>query len=161
MVRSTRQRQVILEELSRTTSHPTAAELYESVRRRLPRVSLGTVYRILQHLAADSTVLRLESGSAAARFDADTSQHFHVRCTLCGAVDDLPPGHVPDLLTAFRKTTDYALDGFGIQFTGVCPRCQKRRGGTEKRPLAARIGRVPQGGIHVVPGQTEGARLHR
>jgi Fur family transcriptional regulator, ferric uptake regulator len=127
VVRSTRQKQAILEELSRTSSHPAAAELYESVRRRLPRVSLGTLYRVLQGLAADSAVLKIESGGAAARFDGDTAPHYHVRCTRCGAVDDLPPVGVPDLLTVFRKSTDYALEGFLIQFTGVCPRCRRRR----------------------------------
>ena len=52
--RNTRQREVILEELRKLASHPTAVGLYEIVRRRLPRISLGTVYRNLELLAADS-----------------------------------------------------------------------------------------------------------
>jgi Fur family transcriptional regulator, ferric uptake regulator len=130
VVRSTRQKRAILEELSRTRSHPTAAELYATVRRRLPRVSLGTVYRVLQGLAADSAVLRLDSGGAAARFDADTSEHHHVRCARCGSVADLPPGRVPNLLARFRAKTDYALEGVRIELIGVCPRCQVQRRST-------------------------------
>jgi len=49
--RNTRQRQVVLEELRKLTSHPTAAELYEITRARLPKISLGTVYRNLEVLA--------------------------------------------------------------------------------------------------------------
>lgn len=48
--RMTRQRAVILEELRKTATHPTADELYSIVRRRLPRISLGTVYRNLDFL---------------------------------------------------------------------------------------------------------------
>lgn len=55
--RMTRQRAVILEELRKTATHPTADELYSIVRRRLPRISLGTVYRNLDFLA-DSGEIR-------------------------------------------------------------------------------------------------------
>ena len=48
--RMTRQRKLILEELRRMKSHPTADEIYSMVREKLPRISLGTVYRNLQLL---------------------------------------------------------------------------------------------------------------
>ena len=51
MIRLTTQRQILLEELSGTKSHPTACELYEMVRKRLPRIGLGTVYRNLELMA--------------------------------------------------------------------------------------------------------------
>ena len=41
--RMTRQRAVILEELRKVKTHPTADELYSIVGGRLPRISLGTV----------------------------------------------------------------------------------------------------------------------
>ena len=56
----TRQRRVILEALRGTTSHPTADEVYEMVRRRLPRISLGTVYRNLEILSGEGLVAKLE-----------------------------------------------------------------------------------------------------
>ncbi|MGE5577510.1 MAG: Fur family transcriptional regulator, partial [Syntrophothermus sp.] len=52
----TRQRQIILEELKNVTTHPTADEVYEMVRRRLPRISLGTVYRNLELLAEEGII---------------------------------------------------------------------------------------------------------
>ena len=88
--RKTRQRQVILEELQAVTSHPTAVELYQLVRRRLPRVSLGTVYRNLDLLARMGLIEKKEHSGGEARFDANTAQHDHLRCVRCGRVDDLP-----------------------------------------------------------------------
>jgi Fur family ferric uptake transcriptional regulator len=64
--RTTRQRQVILEELQKLTSHPTAAEVYEIVRKRLPKVSLGTVYRNLELLAQNRTIQKLDISSTEA-----------------------------------------------------------------------------------------------
>ena len=69
--RNTRQREVILEELRKLRSHPTAPVLYEIVRRRLPRISLGTVYRNLELLAKSGVVRKLELSDSEARFDGN------------------------------------------------------------------------------------------
>ena len=109
-------------------SHPTAAELYESVRHELPRVSLGTVYRVLRRLSADAAVQTIQAAGASARFDADTSAHHHVRCARCGRVDDLPAVALPDIVETFRASTEYELIGLQLELTGICPRCCRRRG---------------------------------
>ena len=67
--RNTPQRRIILEELCAVTTHPTAGELYGIVRRRLPRVSLGTVYRNLEVLYANGVINKLDYAGAEARFD--------------------------------------------------------------------------------------------
>ena len=88
-MRLTAQRQVILEELSKVTSHPTANEVYDMVRRRLPRIGLGTVYRNLELMADVGVILKLEVGGTQKRFDATVEPHYHVRCTSCGKVNDI------------------------------------------------------------------------
>ena len=70
--RMTRQRAVILEELRKVKTHPTADELYSIVRERLPRISLGTVYRNLDFLTESKEILKLESAGSIRRFDGDT-----------------------------------------------------------------------------------------
>ena len=87
--RHSRQRQVILEELQKVTSHPTAVELHAMVRDRLPSVSLGTVYRNLDLLARLGQIEKHEYSSGEARFDANMAEHDHLRCIRCGRVDDL------------------------------------------------------------------------
>jgi Fur family ferric uptake transcriptional regulator len=67
----TRQRKVILEEIRKTDSHPTADELYQRVRQRLPHVSLGTIYRNLETLAASGLIQKLEMGGSQKRFDGN------------------------------------------------------------------------------------------
>jgi len=122
--RNTRQRQVILEELRNVTSHPTAAQLYELARRRLPKLSLGTVYRNLELLTQDGTIRKLEISGTESRFDGNTAPHCHVRCIRCGRIDDvsdIPPLRVAD---RFKNLNGYDIIGHRLEFTGICPECQ-------------------------------------
>ena len=89
--RMTRQRMVILEELRKVKTHPTADELYAMVRTRMPRISLGTVYRNLDFLTESKEILKLESAGSIRRFDGDTRPHQHVRCRVCGKIGDVIP----------------------------------------------------------------------
>ena len=122
--RNTPQRRVILEELQKVASHPTAVELYESVRRRMPRISLGTVYRNLELLAKTGTIGKLTFGGTEARFDGNPDCHYHVRCVRCGRVDDLdglPPEPVP---VEPGQAGGYQILGHRLEFVGICPRCR-------------------------------------
>ena len=121
----TRQRQVILEQLKALKSHPTADELYELVRHRLPHISLGTVYRNLEVLAEGGAIRKLRLGCAQARFDGDPSTHYHVRCVECGQVDDLPLKPLRGIEQACHSIPGYDMLGYRLEFMGLCPRCGK------------------------------------
>ena len=125
-IRNTRQRQVILEELRTLRTHPTAVEVYECVRRRLPRVSLGTVYRNLDLLARQGQIRRLEGFGSQARFDGDLEDHRHLRCVVCGAVDDLPQDDLWVERLSPREVGDHLVLGVRLEFEGVCPSCRAK-----------------------------------
>src|ERR1700719_2221899 len=81
--RQTRQRRLVYEAVAGTKAHPTAEWVHARVRRSIPRVSLGTVYRNLQLLVADGR-LRVWTRGRTTRFDADLSAHDHFSCEGCG-----------------------------------------------------------------------------
>jgi len=122
-MRLTTQRQIILEELSKVSCHPTAGEVYDMVRKRLPRIGLGTVYRNLELMAESGVIVKLEVGGTQKRFDATTDLHYHIRCSECGKVDDieLPVQH--DINHIASEETDYQILGHHIEFSGVCQTC--------------------------------------
>lgn len=126
MMRLTTQRQIILEELSKVKTHPTASELYDMVRKRLPRIGLGTVYRNLELMAENGMVLKLEVGGTQKRFDATTDTHYHIRCSGCGKVDDIDTPVMDDLVREAANATSYEVLGHHIEFSGMCPACQKK-----------------------------------
>lgn len=123
--RMTRQRQVILEELRKVVTHPTADEVCQMVRRRMPRISLGTVYRNLEILADYGLVQKLELAGHQRRFDGNIENHYHVRCTACNKVEDLPAKRIVLPEEEIRQATNFRITGYRVEFHGLCPPCDK------------------------------------
>ena len=124
-LRMTRQRQVILEELRKVKTHPSADALYERVKRRLPRISLGTVYRNLEILSRLGEIQHVEIGGAMKRFDGNTQNHYHIRCLRCDRVDDVRIGPLKEVEAALAGATDYQITGHRLEFIGLCRKCLK------------------------------------
>lgn len=124
--RWTQQREVILAELRKLTSHPTACDLYEIVRQRLPKVSLGTVYRNLELLADQGTVCKLELGGTEARFDGNVKRHDHIRCLECGRVDDAKSPPLELSRSTGHDLGGYRILGYRLEYVGVCPDCRRQ-----------------------------------
>lgn len=122
--RMTKQRKVILEELRKVTSHPTADEVYDMVRQRLPRISLGTVYRNLDVLAETGEILKLESAGSQKRFDGNPMPHAHVRCLRCGKVGDVMGAEV-SVSVEGASAPGFSIASARVEFDGVCDMCQK------------------------------------
>jgi len=129
--RNTPQRKIIHEELCALKTHPTAAELFEIVRRRLPRISLGTVYRNLEVLHEDGRILKLETAGSEARFDGTTHAHHHIRCTDCGAVRDLEVDLPVDPVDHVTDPGGFRVEACDIRFFGTCPACLETTPGRE------------------------------
>lgn len=124
-VRLSRQRETILAELCKVKTHPTADEVYEMVRKIMPRISLGTVYRNLDFLSSRGVVLRLGGAGTQKRFDGNPEPHPHLRCSVCGRVDDLDyPLALPEVPVEYSM--GYQELRCDVEFVGVCPRCADR-----------------------------------
>ncbi len=121
--RRSKQRELILEELRGLTCHPTADELYELVRKRISNISLGTVYRNLELLAANGVILKIETGGKN-RFDGMATPHPHIRCAQCGKVDDVKQEIEAPKLDDFQSR-GYQVQGCSIEYFGLCPDCRK------------------------------------
>jgi len=124
-LRMTAQRRAILDVLRKVTSHPTANELFARVRRRMPRISLATVYRNLDLMARRGVILCLPDGAGPRRFDGDTRAHAHIRCVDCGRVDDVPNPPPVRMRKGFEKDTGYEVLGQRVEFLGRCPDCRE------------------------------------
>ena len=122
-LRMTRQRKVILEELCKVDTHPSADEVYAMVRKRLPRISLGTVYRNLEILAESGDIQKLEPGCALKRFDGNTENHYHLRCMRCDRVVDAPADFDVTIKYDLKSDSDFKIIGHKLEFVGICPEC--------------------------------------
>ncbi len=121
--RMTKQRAIILEALRSVKTHPTADEIYGMVRKKLPRISLGTVYRNLELLSSSGEIGRLDRAGVQKRFDGDTTPHQHVRCEVCGRIGDVyvsSPVHAIDA----DAVSGFYIHGVEVEFIGVCDACR-------------------------------------
>ena len=125
-LRMTRQRKVILEELRKLNTHPSADQIYEVVRHRLPRISLGTVYRNLEVLSELGEIQKLELSGLLKRFDWNTKKHYHIRCVRCSRVDDAPIAPLNQLDNELYGATVFEIIGHNLEFTGLCPECSRK-----------------------------------
>jgi Fur family ferric uptake transcriptional regulator len=126
----TRQRKVILEEVRKDLDrHLTADEVYEEVRKHLPRISLGTVYRNLEILAELGEIQKLEMAGSIKRFDGNPQKHYHIRCLRCGRLDNAPVAPLQQIEDKLYGATVYTIIGHRLEFEGFCPQCSRERAG--------------------------------
>ena len=122
----TRQRQVILEALRASDTHPTGDEVYRWARRKLPHISLGTVYRNLELLFEAGLVGKLQY-SGARRFDGRASTHEHLRCLACGKVEDLVVETMAGVDRQVAEQSGYEVTEHHLEVVGYCPPCREKR----------------------------------
>lgn len=121
--RMTRQRAIILETLRDVTTHPTADEIYGMVREKMPRISLGTVYRNLDLLAGSGAIRRLDKAGVQKHFDGNTMPHHHVRCRSCGRIGDVFLSvDIPNVEDA--STPEFTVEDIELEFVGICGTCR-------------------------------------
>ena len=120
----TRQREVVLQAVRSTMDHPTADWVYRQARRRLPRISLGTVYRNLKKLSEDGVIREIHIAGQTIRFDANTGRHYHIRCLGCGRVNDLPISVDRGLEEEAGRAMNYRVISHQVEVLGLCPLCQ-------------------------------------
>lgn len=122
--RFTEQRAAVYRFLSGTTSHPTADEVFQEVRRRIPGISLATVYKSLETLVNCGLAAKLTYSDGSARYDARMEPHHHARCLSCGAVTDVSSRTLDGELQDFASGLDgFSVLGYRLEFTGFCADC--------------------------------------
>lgn len=119
-----RQRDVILEVLKGTKVHPTADWVYSEVRRIIPNISLGTVYRNLSKLSDENIIMKLGLGTSVEHFDGNPDPHYHVMCTECGAIKDIEAEPLEELNRWATKLFNGEIYKHSAIFFGRCSECQ-------------------------------------
>ena len=123
--RITSQRMAILDELRKVCSHPTADEVYEMVRKKLPHISLGTVYRNLEILSEMRLILKLDIGANQKRFDCNCEKHYHICCINCNRIYDINPEAVKIDYSSDNPEGCKIID-YSFHFIGLCKECIKK-----------------------------------
>ena len=123
--RYTDQRAAVYRFLIGTETHPTADDVFTSVRQEIPDISLATVYKSLETLVGCGLAIKLTYGDGSARYDGRTDEHHHARCLTCGRVSDVPGRlDAAALATELRPAKGFTVQGYRVELVGYCSSCQ-------------------------------------
>lgn len=122
--RNTIQRQLTLDTVLALMDHPTADEVYETIRLKYPDISKGTVYRNLRDLSEAEQIRKISLPSEADKFDHISKPHYHVRCVKCGNLADINVEYMLELDEKIMELTGLQLEGHEIFFKGTCFNCK-------------------------------------
>ena len=107
--------------------HPTAEMIYRDLRTAHPTMSLATVYKTMEIFEKIGLVKVLDVGDDCARYDWDTQNHSHIRCTVCNKVEDLMGIDSKAISKIVEEGSEYRVTGQQITFEGICPDCLRKQ----------------------------------
>lgn len=121
--RKTKQKELILNYIKLFCNHPTAEEVYDTVKKECPKISLGTVYRNLQNMVDENIIRKFSDENNITRFDGKLEPHNHFICRECRDIIDISDFRNKDVLKSLPA--DYEVFDYNITYYGLCKNCKK------------------------------------
>jgi Fur family peroxide stress response transcriptional regulator len=123
----TTQRRVVFEAICAREDHPTADQIYDEIRSRLPEISRTTVYRILDTLVQTGMITKICHPGSAARFDPKIHQHHHLVCMLCERIIDIESPRMDRVPWPNVLDLGFEINDYHIHFRGTCAECRREQ----------------------------------
>ena len=122
--RNTIQKQLIMDCIKNTKTHPTAYELYEIVKAKNPNIGKATIYRTLKSMVNDKNIKVIALENGINKYDGDISNHSHLICSECGKTIDIfkSDNNIHDIENEYCCK----ISNINIIYNGVCKNCLKK-----------------------------------
>jgi len=121
--RLTKQRREVYDVLLGTRDHPSAVQVFNRVQRKMPTISLATVYNCLETLTQVGLVQQVNFDRGPSRFCPNTQRHAHFICTRCGRVHDMDLPDEGELSRLWQLPEDYVVNHYEFSLRGLCRSC--------------------------------------
>lgn len=121
--RLTHQRLEIIGELARSTDHPSAETLFQRLRKRIPTLSLDTVYRTLATFNHCGLVQKVETAESQARFEAIHDHHHHLICRICHSIVDFSWSSIDKVILPEEARDWGRIECRNVVVSGICRNC--------------------------------------
>ncbi len=120
-----KQRELILTTVRKNLIHPTADQVYSIIRKTMPNISLGTVYRNLNLLAENGDIIKISLPNQSDRFDGTLEPHYHMICNKCNKVFDIKLDNLKGLSDDIFKNYQFSVENFDLIINGTCCECKQ------------------------------------
>ena len=123
----THQRQVIYDALIAMPGHPSPEEVYAKVRKRIPSISLATVYKNLNRFLKVGLLQEMSVHHGSLRVEVNDHPHHHLVCSSCKRIEDIEPEQIGPLHVRGRLPKGFAVQRFSVDVIGLCARCRSKK----------------------------------
>lgn len=126
-LKSTRQRDIILETFLSSERHMSIEELYLKLRAKHPNIGYATVYRSLKLFAESGIAREMQFGDGQTRYEhvEEGEHHDHLVCTRCGTILEFENETIEQLQTAVAASHDFLIQTHKLELYGLCAKCRK------------------------------------
>jgi len=129
----TSQRYAIYRALAASKEHPSVEDLYSTVKKAYPTLSMNTVYNTLESLKEIGIASEISLWHDKARFDANPASHHHLVCLRCKKIEDLYDDTLNCLALSPKAKHRYRITGHRVEFHGYCSDCKPKTTQPTKR----------------------------
>ena len=119
----TKQRKLIKDIIYASYKHPTADDIFELAKKKMPSIAVGTVYRNLSLLVESGEVRKIDVPNAPSRYDRPQIPHEHLICSLCGSVKDVT---IDGLMPILKEKTGEEISEYKLALYYVCESCKNK-----------------------------------
>ena len=123
----THQRQVIYDALITMPGHPSPEEVYAKVRRRIPSISLATVYKNLNRFLKAGRLQEMSVHHGSLRVEVNDHPHHHLVCSSCKKIEDIEPDQIGPFHVRGRLPKGFTVQRFSVDVIGLCARCRTKK----------------------------------
>jgi Fur family peroxide stress response transcriptional regulator len=121
----THQRHIIYEALMSMHDHPSPEAVYDRVRRKVPSISLATVYKNIHTFVEHGLVQEVSLHHGSTRLETNLDPHHHLVCVRCKAMVDLPDDEIEPVRMKKRAPKGFHIHRYSVEIIGLCPACAK------------------------------------
>ncbi|MFV0479590.1 MAG: Fur family transcriptional regulator [Anaerorhabdus sp.] len=132
ITRNTKQREEILSVICGANIHMTAEEVHQELHRQNKPVGIATVYRNLNRLAEENAIVKVQNAEGC-YYDGNSIPHYHMRCTSCGRLQDVPMDYQEELNKIVQEKMKVQIFGHQLTFDCLCDDCLSKRKEKEKK----------------------------
>ena len=123
--RNTVQKQIILDVIKNSQTHPTVEDVYLEIQKAHPNISKATVYRNLHQLSESGEIQQILMPDYLERYDRNAGRHYHFQCRICENIYDINIDYLDTADKAVRQKYDFQIDSHDMIFKGICYKCRK------------------------------------
>ena len=120
------QREKIYKIIKNSTLHPTALWVYDLLKKEIPSISLGNVYRNIKILIEKGRIKSRDFGDGIEHYDAITNFHYHFICEHCNRISDFMFPVQNNITKMAQKKSKHYITSHTVQFYGICYKCNKK-----------------------------------